>query len=449
MTKREKRKQKENDRGIVDFMMVTNHFFHSLGKWISEMTDPRNPSYITYAQTDLTYMGILKNVCGQHTMREMEENFNQTNCIQTLRIMSGNQKLEEMPHYDTLNYYLEKLSPDCLSDLRKKMLVSLIRGKQFHKNRLLGKYWRVILDGTGLFCFKERHCNNCLCTTCRKEDGKTVKLYYHKVLEAKIVLSDHVVVSLGTEFIENEKEDVSKQDCEINAGKRLLKRIKKEYPRLPVCIQGDALYETEPFMKLCREYHWEYLFTQKDTRQKKLKEGFEWIKSGESSVCQAGLCKEKGTAFFANHVEEVAGKTETMNVFEYEYGKKEKDGNEKRIRFQWVSSIKITKRNLEEMIAAGRGRWKIENEGFNNQKHGIYRIEHLNSRNSNAMKNHYLLTQISDILMQLYLAWNPYVKKLKQTIKNTSSALLESFRRQTVTQEDVSYIYRYTTVYLE
>lgn len=449
MTKREKRKQKEKDRGIVDFMMVTNHFFHSLGEWISEMTDPRNPGYITYTQTDLVYMGILKNVCGQHTMREMEENFNKTNCIHILRIMSGNQKLEEMPHYDTLNYYLEKLSPDCLSDLRKKMVVSLIRGKQFHKNKLLGKYWRVILDGTGLFCFKERHCNNCLCTTRRNDDGKTVKLYYHKVLEAKIILSEHVVISLGTEFIENEKEDVSKQDCEINAAKRLLERIKKEYPRLPVCIQGDALYETEPFMKLCREYHWEYLFTQKDTRQKKLKEGFEWIKSGEASACQTGLCKEKGTAFFANHVEEVAGKTETMNVFEYEYEKQEKDGKKKRIRFQWVSSIKVTKRNLEEMIAAGRGRWKIENEGFNNQKHGIYRIEHLNSRNSNAMKNHYLLTQISDILMQLYLAWNPYVKKLDQTIKNTSSGLLESFRSQTVTQEDVSYIFRYTTVYLE
>lgn len=449
MTKREKRKQKENDRGIVDFMMVTHHFFHSLGEWISEMTDPRNPSYITYTQTDLVYMGILKNVCGQHTMREMEENFNKTNCINTLRIMSGDQKLEEMPHYDTLNYYLEKLSPDSLSDLRKKMVVSLIRGKQFHKNRLLGKYWRVILDGTGLFCFKERHCDNCLSTTRSNDDGKTVKLYYHKVLEAKIVLSEHVVISLGTEFIENEKEDVSKQDCEINAAKRLLERIKKEYPRLPVCIQGDALYETEPFMRLCREYHWEYLFTQKDTRQKKLNEGFEWIKSGETSACQTGLCKEKGTAFFANHVEEVAGKTETMNVFEYEYEKQEKDGKKKRIRFQWVSSIKVTRRNLEEMIAAGRGRWKIENEGFNNQKHGIYRIEHLNSRNSNAMKNHYLLTQISDILMQLYLAWNPYIKKLNQTIKNTSSGLLESFRRQKVTQEDVSYIFRYTTVYLE
>ena len=266
----------------------------------------------------------------------------------------------------------------------------------------MGKYWRIILDGTGLFYFKEKHCENCLCTTRKTDDGKTTKLYYHKVLEAKIVLSDNIVISLGTEFIENEKENVSKQDCELNAAKRLLAKIKKDYPRLPICIQGDALYAAEPLMKLCKKkYHWEYLFTQKDTRQKKLNEGFEWIKSDEEAMYQTGLCKEKGTAFYANHVEEVAGKTEIMNVFEYEY----KTRNKHMIRFQWVTSLELTKRNL--------------------------------------------ITQISDILMQLYLAWNPYVKELKQTIKNTSSELLESFRRLTVTEEDVSCILRYTTVYLE
>lgn len=449
MRKKEKRERKKQDRGIVDFMMVTNHFFHSLREWILEMKDPRNQSYTTYTQADLGYLAILKNVCGQYTMREMEENFNKDTCIETLRIMSGNQRLKEMPHYDTLNYYLERLSPECLSDLRKKMVTSLIRGKQFNRGRLLGKYWRVILDGTGLFYFKEKHCENCLCTIRKTDDGKTTKLYYHKVLEAKIVLSDAVIISLGTEFIENEKEDVNKQDCEINAAKRLLRKIKKEYPRLPICIQGDALYATEPFMELCREKcHWEYIFTQKDTRQKKLDESFEWIKSGEDSTRQTGLCKEKGKAFYANHVEEGI-KKQLMNVFEYEYETKDKKGNCQSIRFQWVTSLELRKRNLEEMIHAGRGRWKIENEGFNNQKNGLYRIEHLNSKNSNAMKNHYLLTQISDILMQLYLAWNPYIKELKQTIKNTSSGLLESFRRLPVTAEDVSYIFRYTTVYLE
>ena len=450
MRKREKREQKKQDRGIVDFMMVTHHFFHSLREWILEMEDPRNQSYITYTQADLGYMAILKNICSQYSMREMEENFNKETCIDTLRLMSGNRNLNEMPHYDTLNYYLEKLSPECLEGLRKKMITSLIRSKQFNRGRLLGRYWRVIFDGTGLFYFKEKHCDNCLCTTRTTEDGKKVKMYYHKVLEAKIVFSDNVVISLGTEFIENESENVSKQDCETNAAKRLFQKIKKDYPRLPVCIQGDALYATEPIMKLCREkYHWEYLFTQKDTRQKNLDEGFEWIKAGEDATYYTGLCKEKGNAFYANHVEEVAGKTEVMNVFEYTYEKKDKEKQKQEIRFQWVSSLEVSQRNLEEMILAGRGRWKIENEGFNNQKNGIYRIEHLNSKNSNAMKNHYLLTQISDILMQLYLAWNPYIKELKQTIKNTSSGLLESFRRLTVTEEDVSYIYRYTTVYLE
>lgn len=383
-------------------------------------------------------------------MREMEENFNEDNCIDTLKILSGNPWLEEMPHYDTLNYYLEKLSLDCLSELRKKMVKSLIKGKQFHRNRLSGKYWRVILDGSGLFYFKEKHYDNCLCTEKQMADGKKRKFYYHKVLEAKIVLSDQVVISIGGEFIENENENVTKQDCELNAAKRLLKKIKKDYPKLPICIQGDVLYATENLMSLCKEtYHWEYIFTQKEARQKNIDESYEWIKNGDGAEKRTGLCKEKGTGWYVNHVEEVAGKTEVMNVLEYQYETKDKDEKIHIVRFRWISSLEITKRNIEEMILAGRGRWKIENEGFNNQKKGLYRTEHLNSYNSNAMKNHYLLTQIADILMQLYIAWNPYIKELKQSIKNTSSWLLESFRRQTVTSEDVSYICRYTTVYLE
>lgn len=62
MRKREKLEHKKHDRGIVDFMTVTNHFFHSLREWILEMDDPRNQSYTTYTQADLGYMAILKNI---------------------------------------------------------------------------------------------------------------------------------------------------------------------------------------------------------------------------------------------------------------------------------------------------------------------------------------------------------------------------------------------------
>lgn len=447
--KSHKRMKKKKDCGIVDFAMIQNHFFKELPQWIEQMEDPRNESYITYTQADFIYMGILKNICSVESMRQMEEKFNEETCIETLSLLSGDKDLKEMPHYDTLNYYLEKLSPECLSDLRKKMVRSLLRGKQFYRNRLIGKFWRVIIDGTGLFYFKEKHCENCLCETRIDEDGKKTKRYYHKVLEAKLVLGEKIVISLGTEFIENESENVEKQDCETNAAKRLLERIKKEYKRLPLCIQGDALYATEPMMNICRKNGWAYIFTQVDTRQKLAGESFEWICGGNGATEVKNIGKELGRGCYANHVEEVAGKKETMNIYEYEYEPKKEGEKERAVCFQWVSNIELTKRNLEEMIEAGRGRWKIENEGFNNQKNGIYQIEHLNSRNSNAMKNHYLLTQIADILMQLYLNWNPLVKEIGQSIKNTSSRLMESFRRHTITDEDVLYIERYTTVYLE
>lgn len=251
------------------------------------------------------------------------------------------------------------------------------------------------------------------------------------------MLAPNLILSLDTEFIENENEDVSKQDCEINAAKRLLKRWKKDYPRLPICIQGDALYAAETVMRICRKNKWEYILTQKENRQQLLSESYEWIREGGGATQAEGIGKESGTGRFINHVEEEAGKTEVANLYEYRYEKRGAKGEVLQQRFQRITSIELNKRNLAEMIEAGRGRWKIEN-GFNNQKNGIYDIEHLNSRNSNAMKNHYLLTQLSDIIMQLYLAWNPLLEEIGQSIKNTSSRLLESFRQYTVTDSTFS-----------
>lgn len=445
--KAQKRKKKLDDRGIVDFIKVQKHFFKDFNTWIGQMTDPRSAQYITYTQQDLVWLGLLKNVCGVESMRGLNENFNEDTCINTLSFLSDDDRLEELPDFTTLNNYLERLSPACLSDVRREMVKSLIRSKVFLKGRIQGKYWPVVLDGTGLFYFKEKHCTNCLVKTTTDEEGKKHKTYYHKVLEAKLILSESIVISLGTEFIENEREDVKKQDCENAAAKRLLERLKKEYPRLQICVQGDGLYGVEPLMKLCRKYGWKYLFTLKEGTQRNIAKDY-WDLDETMRHVKKGICAEKGKGGFYNGMEEITGKEETFNVIEYGYEKKE-DGKPKQVSFLWVTNLKVTERNLEELVRAGRRRWKIENEGFNNQKNGIYKIEHLSSRNTNAMKNHYLLTQIADILMQVYLASNKLVKEIGQSIKNTSSRLMESFRRQPITDEDVCHISKYTTVHLE
>ena len=410
------------------------------------MAEPRAKGYCHYTQATYAMMGLLKNVCGQKSMRSMEENFNTENVLTALQIISADASLQEIPCADSLNYYLSKLQPQELSNVRCKMIRHLIRSRTFDNFRFLEKYWPVVLDGTGVHAFSERHCEHDLVCRRKLRDGKEQTIYYHKILEAKLVVGP-LVLSIGTEFIENEDKHVTKQDCEQRAAKRLMERLKKEYPRLPVCLQGDGLYATEPVMRKCREYGWQYIFTLKDKRPKELAQNYAALRALHACEEKTDFGPEHGIGCYANHMEELCQKDEIANVFSYEYRLKKKK-EEKLVKFCWLSNLEINDRNLSAMIEEGRKRWKIENEGFNRQKNGIYDIEHLNSHNSCALKNHYLLTQIAEILMQLYLSWNPYARKLKQSIKNTSSKLLVSLTEHSISSEDVKYIEMHTKIHL-
>ena len=448
LTRMKKKKLREKDKGIIDFVKMENHFFPDLINDLGKIKDPRKEKYTEYLSEELIYPIILKNTCSIESMRQMTEWFEDANCASNLsKIMD--REIENIPHYDTINNFLERLDIKELNNVRIKMIKKLIRSKTFYSAKMLEGQWMVILDGTGLYHFKEKHCDNCLVKEMTDKEGNKKKVYYHNVLEAKLVLADNIIISLGTEFIENESENVEKQDCEINASKRLLKLIKEEFPKLDICILGDSLYAAESIIDICKGNGWNYLLRCKEGRQKTLIKDYNYvIDSGEYGKKEKLLGEEKGSAKYVNHVEDITDKSFTANIFEYKYEKINKKTNEKtQVNFIWLTDIELTNRNIEEMIKCARKRWKIENEGFNTQKNILYKIEHLNSKNPNAMKNHYLLTQISDILMQLYLAGTKVLKELKQAIKNTSSRLLETFRRAIVSDEDVSYIKKYTTVH--
>ncbi|MCQ5273420.1 hypothetical protein NE578_10355, partial [Schaalia odontolytica] len=63
-------------------------------------------------------------------------------------------------------------------------------------------------------------------------------------------------------------------------------------------------------------------------------------------------------------VNDIAYKDRTVNLMEATM--KTEDGKSK--EYVFITDIKITKKNVERLIAAGRSRWKIENQGFNEQK---------------------------------------------------------------------------------
>lgn len=441
MTKAEKRNEKRGKSEFAAWLRICRHFFPALPRWLNEMNDPRNRMYITYEQAVLVMMCIMKNISGIVTMRGMNESFNEDAAIQNLAYMTGDPLLYEMPDWQTANNYLERLDTSEIEKIRRLMIERLLRCKQFDRYKFLG-LWKIIIDGTGVAYFKERHCEHDLVVKrIDPETGKETLLYFHKVLEAKIILAENVIISIDTEFIENEDENVSKQDCELNAAKRLLERLKKNYPRLPICILADGLYATMPFMEMCSGYGWHYILNLKDGRQKTLADDFRLLVETENyQRVKKNLCgSECGTGAFRNDMDKISGKDQKCNVYEYRHNVVEK-GESKEVRFVWVTDLRITMKNLESFIITGRQRWKIENEGFNNQKNGIYKIEHLCSRHKNAMKAHYLITQISDIIMQLYLAFGVILAGVNRAIKSVARCIGETFWGKKLSETDKEFI---------
>lgn len=445
MTKAEKREISADYNEFAAWMRISQHFFPDLPKWLNNMEDPRHQSYITYRAAVLILMCVMKNVTGVVTMRAMNEQFYRKEAIENLMLLAG-EKIDEMPDWQTANNFLQRLAPTELNEIRIKMINTLIRSKQFYDSRLSG-CWRIILDGTGIAFFKERHCEHDLVQKYKNPStGAETLLYFHKVLEAKIVLANNLVISIGTEFIENENADVDKQDCETRAAKRLLKRIKEEFPRLPVVVQGDGLYATMPMMELCSQLKWHYLFTLKEGCQGNLMADFKDMIALEdfNDRYTVKYREESGTACFINNVENVSDKNQICNIFQYVTTNIEGEI----VCFTWITDFPITKGNIQSLIVAGRGRWAIENDGFNNQKNGIYEIEHLSSKNTTAMKNHYLITQIADVLMQLYLAFDKTIWILKKSLKGTAAQLLIRFTSFFISKEKYEELCQRTTMRL-
>lgn len=435
-----KRLRKEWKEDLPRFIEAQKHFFPELLERLQKVVDPRQQGSIEYSIEEILYTIIMKNVCNITSMQKMTDEFMDDNIVRNMCAILGKEEREFLPHYVTINDCLEKLDPQELEKLRKAMVYTLIRKKSFDDAKFLKKYWTIIIDGTGLFYFKKKHCDNCLKQVKNKGTEEEQTFYYHKVLEAKIVLGDQTVVSIASEFIENESETVSKNDCEQNAFKRLAKKLKKDFPRLPICILGDSLYASEPVFDLCKKYTWAFLIRYKDGSIPSVAEEFKTIKgmneAEECVVFEEKEYKRKKRENLKHHmkwVSELPYKKHEVTVMEL---KIDKDGKEAGT-FQWITDLKITGKTAYEFAMAGRKRWKIENEGFNIQKNQRYDIEHANSLNNQAMKNHYLLTQIADIIMQMYEFKNKTIRKVKRSIKNISSHLLASFGRQ-LTREDIS-----------
>lgn len=339
----------------------------------------------------------------------------------------------KFPHMDTVEDFMRLLNSEELELLKANLMAALIKKKMFYRFRFLGKYYCVAVDGTGVSSYTEDYCGECLSKT-----HKNTTTYHHMVLEAKLVCSNGLTVSLATEWIENSDSATGdKQDCEQNAFKRLAVKIKKYFPRLPITILADGLYPNERFFKICKENDWNFILTFKDGSLKTIQEEISFLR--KTTSCEKFLKQDKKGEAYYNWINGLDYREHILNWVEYE---KTYHNDSKKDYFVYITNILINRNNIQEIVTTGRMRWNIEIHGFDHQKNHGYNLGHKFSRVSYlALKNYYQCMQLAHLIEQLALLSLPIhtmIKAAKITIIQTWERIRAYLVERTIKEEKIA-----------
>ncbi len=314
--------------------------------------------------------------------RRMHDRFQDSN----LKAMFA---VENIPSDSALRQSLDNVPSQAIHPAFAMLLQRLQRGKQLAAYKLESGHYLVALDGSQYFSSTNIHCTSCL--THKSAKGST--RYSHQILQA-VVLNPHMrqVLPLAPEPVAN-TDGNTKQDCEINAGKRIVGRIRRTHPKLKMLITADGLYSKQPFIDAVKAARLSFILVAKPTDHKVL---FQWVEELDG-LGQGGhleLTDEKARRHVYRWVNQVplngSRHADAVNFFEYwlHVGAKVTYHN------SWVSDQKVSKSNIVELVRAGRARWKIENETFNTLKNQGYHIEHNFGHGQRYLSNNFLILNL-------------------------------------------------------
>lgn len=247
-------------------------------------------------------------------------------------------------------------------------LQRLQRGKHLEKYRFQDKYLAAI-DATQYHFSNTVHCSECLI---KEHYGKTE--YSHQVLQPIICHPDQKqILPLMPEPIKN-TDGTEKQDCEINAAKRLLPKIRQQHPKMDFIWLADSIYATDPFIKTILAANEEFIFRAKQGDHKSL------YKHIETAEYESHRTVVGNTAIAHRWYKEVPLNNSskiTVTVLKAFSIKTDKDGNKKStIVGVWITNIPVEKSNVAALTKAARARWHIENQCFNALKNYGYELTH-------------------------------------------------------------------------
>jgi hypothetical protein len=279
--------------------------------------------------------------------------------------------IERVPCDTHMREILDPVSPKVLRPVFKSIFRQLQRGKALEPMVFLDGHYLLALDGTGYFSSQTIHCASCLQNVHR--NGTTT--YFHQMLGAAIIHPDmRAVIPLMPEPIVKH-DGTDKNDCERNAAKRFVAKLRQDHPHLKFIITEDSLSSNAPHIETLHTYGLHYILGVKEGdhaylfQQVQAAEHVGRVTSYERPDRAAGVVHR--FRFVNDMPLNASHPAMCVNFIEYW-----EIGATKVQHWSWVTDLRVSKRNVYHLMRGGRARWKIENETFNTLKNQGYNFEH-------------------------------------------------------------------------
>lgn len=321
---------------------------------------------------------------------------------------------------DNAQIHANRVDPAQVIQIPVKMVEQLFKRRLFDEARLFDRWHVMIVDGS----VQEK---------CREgfgDDAKTSSggARYRYVLQVVILGPQGNTFPFMHESMDMHDPVRDKEDCELNAFLRLSQRLKEQFPRLPICWVGDALYCCQSILERCREYQWKYILTLKEGRQPTTwSEVINLLPHSRANTLRVRL-GFNGKEGLADHrwVENVMlGALETNALL---LGEITQDAA---TLYGFITNFSnLSPQRVLTLTQTGRKRHRIE-DVFNTEKnHGIG-LEHVFCARTNAAKNYYTMMQVAQILW--VLACHGCIKRIYDwargaTEQSLARAAWEGFR---------------------
>ena len=279
--------------------------------------------------------------------------------------------IQRVPCDTYMRERLDPISPKGLRPVFTSIFRQLQRGKALEAMQFLDGHYLLALDGTEYFSSQTIHCAACLHRVHR--NGSIT--YAHQMLGAALIHPDQrAVIPLMPEPIMN-CDGTDKNDCERNAAKRFVAKLRHDHPHLKFIVTEDSLSSNAPHIETLQDYDLHYILGVKEGDHTYLfQQGQAAEHAGRVSYYERHdrAARVVHRFRFINQMPLNASNADVrVNFIEYW-----EIGQTKVQHFSWVTDLRVSQRNVYQLMRGGRARWKIENETFNTLKNQGYHFEH-------------------------------------------------------------------------